>query len=296
MTVRVRQVAALVLWGLVIGVVGSLIGGGETSGQSPNRAALVVAFNDGRTETSCVEFDEQSITGAELLRRSGLSVVFSSFGGLGSGVCQIDGTGCSDPSDCFCQCRGPDCAFWQYYAREGGSWQFQRVGASTRRVGHTDMDAWVWGDGDRPPNIGFSSVCPLEPHPAQPRPVATATPRPPAQEPRGEPSQGERPRPVNPVEAAGDGSAAPPPAGAPPATSPVDVTPRTTPSLEVTERPTAEVRRDAVSTPERDVRGAVDTQSEDGGGVPVGLIAFAAVAVALAAAAGGLFVRRRLHG
>ena len=60
-----------------------------------NQAGLVVKFGDGRTLTYCIEFTEDSITGIELLQRSGLTVVTSNSGGLGAAVCSIDGEGCN---------------------------------------------------------------------------------------------------------------------------------------------------------------------------------------------------------
>ncbi len=69
----------------------------------PHRAGLVVVHGDGRVLTRCVAFAEETISGADLLRRSGLVVVLSPYGGLGYGVCAIDGEGCANGEDCFCQ-------------------------------------------------------------------------------------------------------------------------------------------------------------------------------------------------
>ena len=75
-----RTAVSLTLWGLVVLLIGAIVGVGATSGQEPNHASLVVVYPDGRVETLCVEFDEETISGAELLRRSGLSVVFAGSG------------------------------------------------------------------------------------------------------------------------------------------------------------------------------------------------------------------------
>ena len=45
-----------------------------------NHARLIVTFDDGTTLTFCIEFSEEAITGAELLRRSGSSVVTANSG------------------------------------------------------------------------------------------------------------------------------------------------------------------------------------------------------------------------
>ncbi|HID24016.1 MAG TPA: hypothetical protein EYP14_16665, partial [Planctomycetaceae bacterium] len=77
----------------------------------PHRAGLIVVHGDGRVVTRCVPFDEETLTGADLLARSGLSVTFAAYGGLGQAVCAIDGEGCP-AEDCFCRCKGASCAYW----------------------------------------------------------------------------------------------------------------------------------------------------------------------------------------
>ena len=51
-----------------------------------HRAALVVRFADNSVETRCVAFSEPSITGAELLTRSGLQVIMD-YGSGRAGLC-----------------------------------------------------------------------------------------------------------------------------------------------------------------------------------------------------------------
>ena len=136
------------------------------------RAALVVRFADGSMEKRCVAFSEPSITGAELLARSGLQVIMdhSSQGGT---VCSISGSGCAYPTqDCFCRCEGLTCEYWAYYHWVSGGWQYSQVGA-TGYKGVTDgaMEGWSWGAGNfssgtEPPVVAFSEVC---------APPATAT-------------------------------------------------------------------------------------------------------------------------
>ena len=102
----------------------------SSTGAAVNRAALVVTFEDGRSQTFCIGFTEDSISGLELLRRSGLPLVTSGNGGLGSAVCSINGEGCSNPGDCFCKCKGGTCAYWAYYHFKNEAWQISRLGAS----------------------------------------------------------------------------------------------------------------------------------------------------------------------
>lgn len=146
--------------------------------QGPHRAALVVAFSERQVQTRCVEFAEAQISGTDLLRRSGLAVVFSETQGLGAAVCAIEGVGCQFPAeDCFCQCRGTPCRYWTYWHWEGDGWAYAGFGASSRLLGDGNMDAWVWGDGKTPPPaLTFADVCPA---PGAPPPAApTATPEP----------------------------------------------------------------------------------------------------------------------
>mgnify|MGYP001142329441 CR=1 FL=1 len=126
-----------------------------------HRAGLVVVHGDGNVVSVCVAFAEESISGAELLRRSGLGVVLDAYGGLGYGVCAIGGEGCFVGHDCFCQCRGNPCAYWVYsHRRPDGSWAISGVGASGWQVHNGDVDGWVWGDGSTaPPIVAFEQVC-----------------------------------------------------------------------------------------------------------------------------------------
>lgn len=137
----------------------------------PNHAGVVVVHGDGSVAKVCVSFSEESITGAELLRRAGLEVSLTAYGGLGYGVCQIGDEGCP-ADDCFCQCKGSPCAYWVYSHRHpDSSWVISGVGASSWQVHDGDVDGWVWGDGaTAPPVVAFEDVCPVD------HPVADVTP------------------------------------------------------------------------------------------------------------------------
>jgi len=130
----------------------------------PHRAGVVVVHGDGSVTSACIAFAEESISGADLLRRSGLEVVLSGYGGLGYGVCAIGGEGCPAGQDCFCHCRGNPCAYWVYsHRRPDGSWAISGSGASAWQVQDGDVDGWVWGDGSTaPPGVSFEQVCPPE--------------------------------------------------------------------------------------------------------------------------------------
>ena len=257
---RGRSLGALTLWGLVVLLVGALAGVGTTSGDEPNRAGLAVTFADGSTETRCVEFEEDEISGVDLLRRSGLTFVLSDSGGFGKAVCRLGDTGCDDPGDCFCQCRGGDCGYWAYFALESEEWRLQAVGASGRRLRHGDADGWIWGAGREPPDtLTFGEICPV-PAPAEtiaPPSVATTRP-PPAQD------------------------------------APASATP--TIRADVMKEAQATDEEPARVESRRPADGATAGSDDTNGGAPLGLIAFGVVAALLAAAIGGFALRRRVDG
>ncbi|MDI6857789.1 MAG: hypothetical protein QME71_05690 [Dehalococcoidia bacterium] len=155
--------------------------GGDAAGEAPKRAGIVVSFGGGRTTTVCVEFAEAEITGAELLRRSGLSLVTTGGAG-GAAVCKIEDVGCDNPNDCFCHCRGADCRYWAYYTLDAGAWKYSNVGASLRKVRDGDVDGWAWGSGKpgggaQPELRAFEEICPP---PTEPPPTLAPPPTEPA--------------------------------------------------------------------------------------------------------------------
>ncbi|MGC9346788.1 MAG: hypothetical protein ACP5JG_01510, partial [Anaerolineae bacterium] len=155
--------------------------------QGPNQAGLVVVHGDGRVVTRCVSFEEPEVTGLALLQRSGLAFLTES-GPMGSTICSLDGEGCPS-SDCFCECKGTPCAYWNYFHRQpDGTWTYSGMGAAVWMIGDGDVDAWVWGDGSQAPAAtSFDAICggaPVEAPPATqspdagPTPVPTSTPTP----------------------------------------------------------------------------------------------------------------------
>lgn len=137
-----------------------------TFADEPSQAGLVVQFGDGRVETRCVAFQEEEITGADLLlTHSGFDTIVDASSGMGITVCQLETEGCAYPSEaCFCQCMGGgECAYWNYFYREPGSsdWSYSALGAVLRKVRHGSVEAWVWGNGTTPPTYEgtFESIC-----------------------------------------------------------------------------------------------------------------------------------------
>ncbi|MBC7237429.1 MAG: hypothetical protein H5T69_16430, partial [Chloroflexi bacterium] len=138
---RVRHLALLLVLLAALGGAAEL----PALAQGPNRVALVVQHGDGTVVTRCVEFDEPSLTGYQILLRSGLEITASS-GPLGTAICRIDGEGC-DAGNCFCQMPG---SYWSYWNLADGAWQYSPLGASARQVHNGDVEGWAWGAGSPP--------------------------------------------------------------------------------------------------------------------------------------------------
>ncbi len=128
--------------------------------QAPNRAGLVVDFGDGNVVVRVVSFSEDSISGAELLQRSGLDVGLLVNVGGAVAVCAVQGVGCAPtPRDCFCQCQGNGCHYWSYFHLKDGAWAYAESGSAGSQLHDGDVDAWVWGDGRTlPPVLTWEDV------------------------------------------------------------------------------------------------------------------------------------------
>jgi len=137
---------------------------GTAIAQAQQRAALIVQLGDGSYVTHCVAFGEESITGLELLTRSGLPV--SLWGGA---VCRIQQQGCQYPAEsCFCQCKGSSCQYWSYWhwrdatdsSPGQGSWAYAQIGSGDYRIQDGAVEAWLWGDAQNPPvTLSFAEIC-----------------------------------------------------------------------------------------------------------------------------------------
>lgn len=173
------------LWGLLLTgllVLAALFAGAAPAqADGPNRAGLVVRFGNGSVWSGCITFSEPQITGLELLRRSGLSLIIEEGGVYGGAVCKIGSDGCDFPyTSCFCQCEGADCLYWAYYHLQNGTWQYSNVGAGSYWVRPGAVEGWAWGSGTYgvngalPPAVTFDQVCP-PPATNTPTPLPTAT-------------------------------------------------------------------------------------------------------------------------
>jgi hypothetical protein len=139
-----------------------LLTAGPVTAEGPNRAGLVVRYDDGRTENVCVSFPEAQISGYELLQRSGLAIT-TEVQGIGALVCAIEESGCP-ASDCLCQCRGGECVYWSYWWLQDQEWRYAVGGASMSVVRPGTVEGWSWGPSALnaavpPPAATFSDIC-----------------------------------------------------------------------------------------------------------------------------------------
>jgi hypothetical protein len=162
----------------------ALLSAAAIQADGPNQVGLIVVHRDGDVVTRCIEFDEDELSGYDVLDRSGLDLNIEPSGGMGVTVCRIDNEGCSFPQEpCFCQCLGggTDCIYWSYWQLRGSNWQYSGTGASSHSAGHGDVEGWVWGLGTAseaapPPVIPFAEICALPT--STPVPTDTGTPEP----------------------------------------------------------------------------------------------------------------------
>ncbi|MEO8285805.1 MAG: hypothetical protein ABI670_05170 [Chloroflexota bacterium] len=223
-------------------------------------AGLVIQFPDGSTQTYCIAFEGESISGLDMLLKTGLDVKVEAYGGIGAQVCKIGATGCDYPDQpCACQSFGPGGVYWSYHHLKDGQWRTSITGASSYRVRNGDVEGWAWSSGTAPALSTFSQLCPA----AVPQPTNTTIPEPPTPTLPPSPTQPARPTatPVLPTKAIPTAtSRRPTPTTVPeiPPTAPEpEVTPTELPATALptstdtpTTEPTATVTNTATSTAE----------------------------------------------
>ena len=174
--------------------------------QVDHHAGLVIQFADGTTQEYCLTFAGDSISGFDLLLKTGLDVKAEGYGPMGGEVCKIGPDGCDFPGQpCACLSYGPGGVYWTYHHLKDGKWVTSALGAGTSKVHGGDVDGWAWSDGKGPSVVPtFAGVCmsalgaptttrtPVATHTATAipaRPTASSTPRP-------KPSASPTPRPI----------------------------------------------------------------------------------------------------
>ena len=117
------------------------------AGDQHNVAGIVVEYAEGHYSMALVPFEEETISGIDLLSRSGLSLLMIDFGGMGKGVCAIEKTGC-ELDACrarLCQTGDPESPFWHYLQHPlDGDWHMAALGASSSKVSDGGVDGWFW--------------------------------------------------------------------------------------------------------------------------------------------------------
>ena len=134
-----------------------------------NHAALVVEHGDGSAVTRCVAFAAISVSGEELLDRSGLAWSSQTFGGFGDAVCALDG----EPAH-YADCPGKDSYWAVFVARGGGSWQLANLGISALVLHDGDAEGfrYVPASGTPAAPVSAGGVCAA----AAPAPHRTVAP------------------------------------------------------------------------------------------------------------------------
>ena len=133
--------------------------------QPRHQAGLVVVHGDRSVISRCVGFDEESITGEELLSRAGFDRRMD-VTAMGASVCRLDGEGCDAGGSCFCQCLSSPCIYWSYWRMVDDHWVYSPVGAGQSTVVDGSLEGWVWGQGIvgrsaelQPPPLTVAEVC-----------------------------------------------------------------------------------------------------------------------------------------
>ena len=140
-----------------------------------HHAALVLEHGDGSVVTRCVAFDSDSISGEDLLNRSGLAWSAQTFGGFGDAVCALDG----EPAQ-YTECLGKDRYWAVFVARAGGSWQLANVGISTMTLRDGDAEGFRYEPASELPAtpVSAAGVCVAAAATPTATPTPTPTPRP----------------------------------------------------------------------------------------------------------------------
>ena len=145
-----RKRAAAGLWALAPVVTASIFLGGGASALVPtaltcaatgytSHVALVVEHADGHTIRRCVGFNGQTITGAQVLKASGLEVGTVTYASLGEAVCQIDAEPASYPPSCLTSTS----PYWAtFVSRHGGPWTAADHGVSSETFASGDAEGF----------------------------------------------------------------------------------------------------------------------------------------------------------
>ena len=165
---------------LLLAILSPHLDGRASAQTTENKAGLVVQGSDNTTQTYCIPFEGDTISGLDLLIKSGLPLKVQAYGGMGAEVCQIGATGCDYPNQaCACQSYGPNGVYWSYHHLQDNKWKASIAGAGSYKVHPGDVEGWAWSSGTPPKLYTFSQLCHAAeppPSPTPPHPTATAIP------------------------------------------------------------------------------------------------------------------------
>jgi hypothetical protein len=125
-------------------------------GKTPiiHRAGLAVFSGGDSLTTDCISFTTDTITGLELLQRSGLVIETATNPSQGTAVCKVGNVG-----DTSGNCFGSMPDYWSYWILGDNGWQYSTQGADQNQVADGGVYAWNWGSGNAPPVITFQNIC-----------------------------------------------------------------------------------------------------------------------------------------
>lgn len=262
-----------------------------------NRAALVVDTGE-QVKKVCVRFSEESISGAELLRRAEVDAGLRPYAGKGVAVCSLCGVGCRTDESCL-TCD-PDGRYWAYSRAPAGtsSFRLSPAGASNTEVRNGDVEGWRWSRGSAPGYSSVEEVCDGAAPPAAstgtttPTPTATSSP---AATVAPASSAGSSVTPAAPSVSSRPGS--PASTGtvprSPSSTTATPVAPAGNSSTSSSSSRSSPPKPAASSAGDQTLAGQRAARSDDGGGSPAGLLAFAGLLGGLLGWAA--WARRRRH-
>lgn len=171
-SLKVAILAPLAVAAAVVVAASGAVGPGAPFAQAGGQnRAVVVVDTGGSVRAACVLFSESSISGAEALQRAGMAPVLQGYGGLGAGVCSLNGVGCPSDGSCL-TCQAP--SYWQYWRSSGGGFSYSNAGASGTQVTDGSIEGWSFGSSRTPPPLrSVDDVCGAE------APPPTSPPAPP---------------------------------------------------------------------------------------------------------------------
>jgi hypothetical protein len=118
------------------------------------RAGLAIFYGNESFFDACLSFAGSSISGLDLLQRSGLRIETATNPNQGTAVCKIE-----DVGDPWNNCFGSMPNYWSYWRLGEGGWEYSVVGAEQSQVVNGGVYAWTWGVGDPPPAISYQNIC-----------------------------------------------------------------------------------------------------------------------------------------